>query len=99
MPSDAVKYAYKKYSPEVRAELNAPTPFWVEAASRRKAAAEEKVREALAAAKGAATAAGDTVKGAAAAATEAAREAAKGAAAAAKEHLPSAPAPQTVLER
>ncbi len=98
LPSDAVKYSYTKYSPEVRAQLNAPTPFWVEAKSRRKAA-EEKVREALAAAKGAATAASESVKGAASAASEAARGAAsaasesvKGAAAAASETMRGAAA-------
>jgi stearoyl-CoA desaturase (delta-9 desaturase) len=87
LPSDAVKYAYKKYSPEVQAELNAPTSFWVEAKTRRKAA-EEKVREALSAAKGAAKGAAAAAKESVAAATEAA-----------KEHLPAAPAPQAVLKR
>jgi stearoyl-CoA desaturase (Delta-9 desaturase) len=48
-PSDAIKYAYKKYSPEQQAELNAPTAFWGAVASRKKAAGD-KVREALAAA-------------------------------------------------
>ncbi len=48
-PSDAIKYAYKKYTPEQQAELNAPTAFWGAVASRKKAA-EDKVREALAAA-------------------------------------------------
>jgi stearoyl-CoA desaturase (delta-9 desaturase) len=48
-PSDAIKYAYKKYTPEQQAELNAPTAFWGAMASRKKAA-EGKVREALAAA-------------------------------------------------
>jgi stearoyl-CoA desaturase (Delta-9 desaturase) len=48
-PSDAVKYAYKKYSEEERAALNAPTAFW-DAVATQKKAAEDKVREALAAA-------------------------------------------------
>ena len=48
-PSDAVKYAFKKYSPEQQAEINAPTPFWGAMAARKRAA-EGKVREALAAA-------------------------------------------------
>jgi stearoyl-CoA desaturase (delta-9 desaturase) len=48
-PSDAIKYAYKKYTPEQQAELNSPTAFWGAVASRKKAA-EDKVREALAAA-------------------------------------------------
>jgi stearoyl-CoA desaturase (delta-9 desaturase) len=48
-PSDAIKYAYKKYTPEQQAELNAPTAFWGAVASQKKAA-EDKVREALAAA-------------------------------------------------
>jgi stearoyl-CoA desaturase (Delta-9 desaturase) len=48
-PSDAIKYAYKKYTPEQQAELNSPTAFWGAMASQKKAA-EDKVREALAAA-------------------------------------------------
>jgi stearoyl-CoA desaturase (Delta-9 desaturase) len=48
-PSDAIKYAYTKYTPEQQAELNSPTAFWGAMASRKKAA-EGKVREALAAA-------------------------------------------------
>ena len=48
-PSDAIKYAYKKYTPEQQAELNSPTAFWGAMASRKKTA-EDKVREALAAA-------------------------------------------------
>jgi stearoyl-CoA desaturase (delta-9 desaturase) len=48
-PSDAVKYAYKKYTPEEREALNAPTAFW-DAVAAQKKAAEDKVREALAAA-------------------------------------------------
>ncbi|XXF77018.1 fatty acid desaturase [Myxococcaceae bacterium GXIMD 01537] len=61
VPSESVKYAFRKYSPEVRAELDAPTSFWVEARARRKSA-EDKVREALAAAKGAAVAATEAAK-------------------------------------
>jgi stearoyl-CoA desaturase (Delta-9 desaturase) len=48
-PTDAVKYAYQKYTPEQKAELNSPTEFWSGVAARKKAA-EDKVREALAAA-------------------------------------------------
>ena len=47
-PSDAVKYSFKKYTPEDQAALNAPTNFWGAAAARKKAG--DKVREALAAA-------------------------------------------------
>ncbi|WP_224370687.1 acyl-CoA desaturase [Hyalangium versicolor] len=46
-PTEAVKYAYKKYTPEQQAELNSPTAFWSSMAARKKAA-EDKVREALA---------------------------------------------------
>ncbi|EAU66219.1 delta 9 acyl-lipid fatty acid desaturase [Stigmatella aurantiaca DW4/3-1] len=48
-PSDQVKYAYKKYTPEMQAELKASTDFWGAVSSRKKAA-EDKVREALEAA-------------------------------------------------
>jgi len=47
-PSDAVKYSFKKYTPEDQAALNAPTNFWGAAAARKRAG--DKVREALAAA-------------------------------------------------
>ncbi|MBJ6759826.1 acyl-CoA desaturase [Myxococcaceae bacterium JPH2] len=49
LPSEAVKYGFRKYTPEQQAELNAPTRFWGALAARRKDA-EDKVREALAAA-------------------------------------------------
>jgi stearoyl-CoA desaturase (delta-9 desaturase) len=57
-PSEAVKNVYLKYTPEERAELNAPVhiPWFAPVAAKRKAAeeklkaAEEKVREALTAA-------------------------------------------------
>jgi stearoyl-CoA desaturase (delta-9 desaturase) len=49
-PSDAIKYAYKKYTPEQQAELNSPTAFWGAAAAARKKGSGDKVREALAAA-------------------------------------------------
>jgi stearoyl-CoA desaturase (Delta-9 desaturase) len=48
-PSDQVKYAYKKYTPEMKAELKASTDFWGAVATRKKAA-EDKMREALEAA-------------------------------------------------
>ncbi|WP_225408843.1 acyl-CoA desaturase [Stigmatella hybrida] len=48
-PSDQVKYAYKKYTPEMQAELKASTNFWGAVANRKKAA-EDKMREALTAA-------------------------------------------------
>jgi stearoyl-CoA desaturase (delta-9 desaturase) len=48
MPSESVKYSFKKYTDEERAALNAPTSFWGAAEARKKAG--DKVREALAAA-------------------------------------------------
>lgn len=55
LPSDSVKYAHLKYSPEDRAALASPTRFFGAGGARAqlvaaKAAAEDKVREALAAA-------------------------------------------------
>jgi stearoyl-CoA desaturase (delta-9 desaturase) len=57
-PSEAVKNVYLKYTPQERAEINAPVriPWFAPVAARKKAAeeklkaAEEKVREALTAA-------------------------------------------------
>lgn len=48
-PSEQVKYAYLKYTPEEQAALNQPVRFW-EPLLARKRAAGEKVREALASA-------------------------------------------------
>jgi len=49
LPSDSIKYSYKKYTPEQQAELNAPISFWGAMAAQKKAAGN-KVREAIAAA-------------------------------------------------
>lgn len=50
VPSEAVKYAFRKYTPEERAALNAPTRFGQVSAGATFANAGDKVREALSAA-------------------------------------------------
>ncbi|NMO15952.1 acyl-CoA desaturase [Pyxidicoccus fallax] len=86
MPSESTKYAYLKYTPEERAELAAPTPFWGARGAR------AQILAARTAANDAAKAAGDAAK----AAGDKVREAIASAA----DHLPtSAPTPQALLKR